>query len=241
MSEYLRAITNPFRFNAMNSVVRSFSGQRLKQTWREIENAFENIRNACEKALQKKYTGGVPDRVRERLDEELGYLKESCFIEEFEHQRRLFEEARKSSNLVLERAVVAGSFIYHLMGDTKANPLPAHYYCPKCGHYEEAGRGIFGIDLPKEKCPECGGSLSVYPVRHRVGLYQPDVIRAREWISRAELVLVIGTNSPYGGVYYDYIRPSARIVRINPRSTAFDSATSLNIREQSDIVFKAIQ
>lgn len=37
------------------------------------------------------------------------------------------------------------------------------------------------------KCPECGGSLSVYPVRHRVGLYQPDVIRAREWISRAEL------------------------------------------------------
>ena len=42
MSEYLRAITNPFRFNAMNSVVRSFSGQRLKQTWREIENAFEN-------------------------------------------------------------------------------------------------------------------------------------------------------------------------------------------------------
>lgn len=42
MSEYLRAITNPFRFNAMNSVVRSFSGQRLKQTWREIENAFES-------------------------------------------------------------------------------------------------------------------------------------------------------------------------------------------------------
>ena len=91
------------------------------------------------------------------------------------------------------------------------------------------------------KCPECGGSLSVYPVRHRVELYQPDVIRAREWISRAELVLVIGTNGPYGGVYYDYIRPSARIVQINPRSTAFDSATSLNIREQSDIVFKAIQ
>ena len=81
----------------------------------------------------------------------------------------------------------------------------------------------------------------MYPVRHRVGLYQPDVIRAREWISRAELVLVIGTNGPYGGVYYDYIRPSARIVQINPRSTAFDSVTSLNIREQSDIVFKAIQ
>lgn len=124
-----------------------------------IENAFENIRNACEKALQKKYTGGVPDRVRERLDEELGYLKESCFIEDFELQRRLFEEARKSSNLMLERAVVAGSFIYHLMGDTKVNPLPAHYYCPKCGHYEEAGRGIFGIDLPKEKCPECGETM----------------------------------------------------------------------------------
>ena len=123
------------------------------------EKSFENIKNACEKALKERYIGGVPDRVRERIDKELGYLKNSQSIEDFEIMRMLFEGAKKSSNLIFVKGVEAGSFIYYLMSDSKVNPLPAHFYCPKCGHYEEVGRGIFGIDLPKEKCSECGETM----------------------------------------------------------------------------------
>ncbi len=90
------------------------------------------------------------------------------------------------------------------------------------------------------KCPECSGTLSIYPVRSRVGLYEPDVRKAKSWISKADLVLVIGSNGPYGGVYYNYVRSMAKVVQINPESTAFDSAATMNIHEKADTVFSQL-
>lgn len=43
MSEYLQKSSFPFRFNAMASTLRKFSGKRLDDTWSEIAGAFSSI------------------------------------------------------------------------------------------------------------------------------------------------------------------------------------------------------
>ena len=40
-----------------------------------IKNAFENVKQACEKNLKKYYPVGIPDMVKERYEKELEYLK----------------------------------------------------------------------------------------------------------------------------------------------------------------------
>lgn len=42
-----------------------------------IKNAFENVKQACEKNLKKYYPVGIPDMVKERYEKELEYLKKS--------------------------------------------------------------------------------------------------------------------------------------------------------------------
>lgn len=121
-----------------------------------VKNAFGNIKKVCEKGLKKRYKGGIPKEAEKRLDIELECLKNSDYLEDFELQLRLFDEAKESKNLILTRGTITGSFIFYLIGNSKLNPLPAHYYCPKCGYYKEMGRGVYGIDLPEKKCPTCG-------------------------------------------------------------------------------------
>ena len=43
MSEYLHKSSYPFRFNAMASTLKDFSGKKFKKTWDEITNAFSDI------------------------------------------------------------------------------------------------------------------------------------------------------------------------------------------------------
>ena len=65
----------------------------------------------------------------------------------------------KSSTIINVRGTLAGSILYFLLGNNSFNPLPPHYYCPKCGHYETVDTHLFGIDLPQKKCPHCNTDI----------------------------------------------------------------------------------
>ena len=84
---------------------------------------------------------------------------------------------------------------------------------------------------------ECGGLYCCYPVYSHVGLLQEAVTKAQDWASRAELVILVGTQGMYGSVYWNNIRPTAKMVQINTGTTQFDSYTVLNIRDYADNVF----
>lgn len=84
---------------------------------------------------------------------------------------------------------------------------------------------------------ECGGLYSCWPVYAHIGLYEPDAAKARKWAAKAELVILVGAEGAYGGVYWNSIPSSARIVQINPGKTQFDSSAILNIRKPCDEVF----
>ncbi len=107
--------------------------------------------------------------------------------------------------------------------------------CCECGrHYDDYHIWSHG-KVPE--CTECGGKIWPFPFYSHIGLYREQVKRARKWISKADLILIIGANGNYGGAYWSYRNRKARVVQINPGSTGFDSAATLNIRRDADSVF----
>ncbi len=112
--------------------------------------------------------------------------------------------------------------------------------CEKCGRHYDTYEIWKQEELPL--CESCGGgSIQPWPLYSHIGLWDEDVRKARNWISKADLILVIGTHGNYGGVYWDYRRRDAVIVQINPGHTAFDRVADLNIREGSDEVFQKLK
>ncbi len=106
--------------------------------------------------------------------------------------------------------------------------------CMDCGrHYNDYHIWAHG-KVPE--CTECGGKIWTFPFYSHIGLFNEEVKHARKLISKAELILIIGANGNYGNAYWPHRNRKARIVQINPGSTAFDRAADLNIHRDADSV-----
>lgn len=125
-----------------------------------ISNAFEHIKDACDQQLTARYPLGIPEIVMSRYTQELSYLEKSEYLDDFEIFRLLSAEAKKSSQYIFLRGTTSGSYIIYLLGNSLMNPLPAHYYCPHCGHFEAVNTSLFGIDLPEATCPKCNTAMN---------------------------------------------------------------------------------
>lgn len=109
--------------------------------------------------------------------------------------------------------------------------------CLKCGAFYNDVR-IWNQGEPP-RC-KCGGIIGAYPVYKHIGLLDTAVKKAQSWVSRAELVIIIGAQGSYGSVYYPYIGSCAKIAQINPDKTQFDEVAAINIRANADDVFHLI-
>ncbi len=89
-------------------------------------------------------------------------------------------------------------------------------------------------------CPDCGSILVPFSTYSHIGLYEPDLTKAQQWMSKADLILIIGATGCYTSTYWDYQKPGVRIMQINPGRTYFDSVAELNIREGADPVFEEL-
>lgn len=89
------------------------------------------------------------------------------------------------------------------------------------------------------RCRMCEGVIASFPVYSRFGLLNKEFQQASQWMARAELVIVAGSKGYYGD-YFNYVNPEAKIVQINPQSTAFDSMAKYNIRKKADEVFRLL-
>lgn len=69
------------------------------------------------------------------------------------------EFSAKDLYFEIRGAQMGASLIAWLLGGTKVNPLPAHYYCPLCKKIEFDLREKCGIDLPDKKC-SCGNDYN---------------------------------------------------------------------------------
>ncbi len=97
------------------------------------------------------------------------------------------------------------------------------------------------------RCEKCGGYLLpvyFYRISHRFGEGRSEandfMKQAQDMIGKADLLVVIGTTGFHSDQYLKKLRPTTKIVQINPGSTMFDEMAVLNIRMDAEQVFDQI-
>lgn len=107
--------------------------------------------------------------------------------------------------------------------------------CIDCGeHYD-------GYDIWNQghmpRCQKCGAPImpAVFCNRHNDSMN-----KAIEMISKADLIIVVGTTGFRSDEYLSRMKPGTKLVQINLSGTAFDTMADLNIRADAGEVFTAI-
>lgn len=122
-----------------------------------IEGSPEILRNVTEQKAKEYFGDPIPEFIKERLDKELNGIIGHGYSVTYYIARRIVEEANSHGFMVGSRGSVGSSFAAHLFGITEVNPLPPHYRCPNCKHYEfvDDPNILSGYDLPEKMCPHC--------------------------------------------------------------------------------------
>ncbi|MCH5266804.1 MAG: PolC-type DNA polymerase III [Lachnospiraceae bacterium] len=127
-----------------------------------IENADQDLRDICYNKAHEIYGKDLPPIVEERLERELKSIIGNGYAVMYIIAQKLVWKSNEDGYLVGSRGSVGSSFAATMSGITEINPLPAHYYCTKCHHYDfddpeiKVNAGISACDLPDKICPECG-------------------------------------------------------------------------------------
>ncbi len=134
-----------------------------------------------------------------------------------------------------------GDCLHTMAGSQNVAEIQGSYQvnvCTGCGEY------MYDYNIWKQghmpTCEKCGSMILPYAQYSHIGLYDPDLAKAREWIAQADLILIIGATGCYANAYWDCRKRSAKIIQINPGRTHFDSIADLNIKEGSDPVFEEL-
>ncbi len=127
----------------------------------KIENAEETIREEAYKEAKRRYGEPLPKPVEERLERELHSIIDHGYAVLYLIAKELVEKSKSDGYVVGSRGSVGSSLVATMLGITEVNPLPPHYYCPKCHYFEFDESAESGYDLPTRKCPRCGAVLEM--------------------------------------------------------------------------------
>ena len=123
-----------------------------------FENAYIDLERACYSKAFEIYGNPLPEFVKERLDTELGFLKDQQFATQYLLARKLTTFAKENGQLTTARGAVGSTFVAFLLGISEINPLSPHFYCD-CHYFEVSNLADDGFDLPEKVCPVCNKKL----------------------------------------------------------------------------------
>ncbi len=126
-----------------------------------IANAEDTIRKSAYDEARRRYGNPLPKAVEERLERELHSITDHGYAVLYLIAKELVEKSKSDGYVVGSRGSVGSSFVATMLGITEVNPLPPHYYCPKCHYFEFDDSVESGYDLPSKKCPKCGAHLEM--------------------------------------------------------------------------------
>lgn len=118
------------------------------------------LKTLCKKHAEERYGENIPPVVEVRLEHELGLITSHNFSGAY---LLAYKATRECKNRLIPyhvRGNCGSSLTAFILGISHVNPLPAHYYCPRCGytdfHAETGNFALCGFDLAKKTCPKCG-------------------------------------------------------------------------------------
>lgn len=104
---------------------------------------------------RNRYGEQMPVEVLNRYLSESYELRNTDWILFFDLLGQIAAQAKARREHVLVRGTLGASLTAYVLGTTEVNPLPPHWYCPRCKKIEFAEGASCGWDLPAKFC-SCG-------------------------------------------------------------------------------------
>lgn len=125
---------------------------------KEKVKQHSHLQSAYDK-LREKY-GETPDEtiLYRFYSEERYYFRKEERVKHLDLLTSLKKRAAELGEEVYSFGVEQSSLIAYLFGAVSENPLPLHYYCPKCKKVEYINEKKLPWDIPAKPCV-CGGEM----------------------------------------------------------------------------------
>ncbi|MCQ2956838.1 MAG: hypothetical protein MJ233_03210 [Mycoplasmoidaceae bacterium] len=126
----------------------------------DMPGVEQKLKDLVWSTAKRIYGDPLDKDIEERIVKELNGICGNGYAVIYWISHLLIEKSNKDGYIVGSRGSVGSSVVAFLSNISEVNPLPPHYVCPKCKHYEAyPDKNVDGFDLPAKKCPKCGAEM----------------------------------------------------------------------------------